>query len=80
MKARSGFVSNSSSSSFCINLADLTLNQVKKIENHAQGDDDDEWSITQEDGVLQGYTSMDNFDMRNFLEVIKVPGEVITWD
>ena len=36
MKIRQGFVSNSSSSSFVINLADITAKQKQQIENHAE--------------------------------------------
>ena len=34
MKVRSGFVSNSSSSSFCIKLQDLTEDQINHIKEH----------------------------------------------
>jgi len=34
MKVRSGFVSNSSSSSFTIKLKDITAKQLKQIKNH----------------------------------------------
>ena len=34
MKIRSGFISNSSSSSFCIKLSDLTEDQIDDIQDH----------------------------------------------
>ncbi len=36
MKTRTGFVSNSSSSSFIINKKDLTKRQIDKINNHIE--------------------------------------------
>ena len=92
MKRRQGFVSNSSSSSFVINLDDLNANQVQAIQNHithAQEndydeieyfDDKDRWSITVGTEIIRGSTWMDNFDMFTFLRKINVPDHVIKWD
>ena len=87
MKYRTGFVSNSSSSSFIIQLADVTKSQVDKILNHkrvgeAMGMDDCDqaWDITVAGRVIEGYTSMDNFDMKFFLNAIGVPSSVISWE
>ena len=82
MKIRNGFVSNSSSSSFIINLNDITALQSYAIENHievankmgmwASGSDRWDIFINYEDGYIKGFTIMDNFDMREFLKKIGV--------
>lgn len=79
MKIRSGFVSNSSSSSFVVSLRKLSPEQFCKIVNHEKWGEklgiqypDDTWNITIEKGILHGYTSMDNFDMRTFLDKLNV--------
>ena len=80
MKNRTGFVSNSSSSSFAINLSDLTGKQMSQILNI--NDDrfkDDPWRIYTEDGKLKGSTWMDNFSMSDFFEQIGVPDQYIEW-
>jgi len=86
MKSRLGFVSNSSSSSFSIRLSDITDEQLFYIINHrvegeAMGLDysDNEWEISFDDEYVKGYTSMNNFSMREFLDKIGVPAEVIGW-
>jgi len=88
MKIRTGFVSNSSSSSFVIETKYLTDLQIFMIKHHIkfakvfseinpelQFDcgDLDGWGITEKDGVLSGFTVMDNFSMRGFLQQIGVP-------
>ena len=89
MKARLGFVSNSSSSSFVINLDDLTPKQVRKIKNHTEVAKnmwsnrewyDDQWSIEENDETIRGYTIMDNFDMHDFLENIGVDMSKVRWE
>jgi hypothetical protein len=91
MKQRSGFVSNSSSSSFTIAKDKLTLEQYEKIVNHFElgaqmglytGDDWNRWRIrvTPVIGeIVEGYTDMDNFDMREFLEKIGVDMDAVEW-
>ena len=81
MKYRKGFVSNSSSSSFVVSLGDITPEQYEKIYNHIEvgrkmnvGDyfDSGDWKITETDTHLKGWTSMDNFNMQDFMEAIGV--------
>lgn len=75
MQLRHGFVSNSSSSSFIIRKDQLTAHQIQQIMDHAtvgeaMGLDyagSDSWSIDVTDTEVRGWTSMDNFDMRDFL-------------
>ena len=86
MKIRSGFVSNSSSSSFTISLDDLTAMQLILIKNHSEEGSKygiaypmDSWNIYEEDHVLEGYTNMDNFDMKTFMERIGVDVSKVSW-
>jgi len=86
MKIRAGFVSNSSSSSFMVPKASITGEQYEKILNHIEegkylGMDKnegykisyrDEWRFTETENILKGYTSMDNFDMQEFMQLIGV--------
>ena len=78
MKIRSGFISNSSSSSFVIQKRNLTGVQIEKIKNHAEVAKesmdlhDQPWSIQETDKVIAGSTWMDNFDMHYFLTEIGV--------
>jgi hypothetical protein len=66
----------------------LTPNQVVLICNHQEcgaklGIDyakSDPWEITIKKGVLSGYTTMDNFDMADFLVRIGVPDKAVIWD
>jgi len=87
VKIRMGFVSNSSSSSFVINLKDLSPIQIYLIENHSEmgieigvPNHECEWQITVEDDRIKGYTTMDNFDMQEFFEKIGVSNEIVVWD
>jgi len=93
MKTRTGFVSNSSSSSFMISLDDLTAVQLVKILDHIEEakemddvldfavDAEDAWDITIKSRrhKLHGSTFMDNFDMHFFLQAIGVDMEKVSW-
>jgi len=80
MKIRSGFVSNSSSSSFVIEKKYLSGEQMDKIRNHSKvgkelglpNGDTDPWSIEETDDFIEGFTWMDNFNMEYFLEKIGI--------
>ena len=94
MKIRNGFVSNSSSSSFVVSKNDITAMQLTLIKNHSKEGakygiqyPEDEWSIYETDESLEGYTSMDNFDMESFMRRIGVDmskvnfgGNLADWD
>ena len=90
MKVRNGFVSNSSSSSFIINMSDLTPLQVDQILNHelvasaAELPDfysgDGGWDVEIVNGKIKGQTPMDNFNMHAFLEHIGVNLKKVDFD
>lgn len=91
MKIREGFVSNSSSSSFIINLNNISKNQLQQIENHSKsksyktmyGKDKFQcWDIliNKKQNTVRGSTSMDNFDMGEYLDTIGVRSDHIEWD
>jgi hypothetical protein len=88
MKTRTGFVSNSSSSSFIINLDDISGKQLKKIISHKikckdygmDCHEEEEWKIEVTSECIMGKTPMDNFDMRYFLDKIGVDNDDIQWE
>lgn len=87
MKTRLGFVSNSSSSSFVIETKYLSRLQIVAIKHYRElcndfGEYDCEpnWDVREENGMLYLSTSMDNFDMRNFLNQIGVNDEYIKYE
>lgn len=64
----------------------LSLDQLCKILNHVKWGkklgieySDCAWSIGVDKGVVHGYTSMDNFDMREFLDKIGVNPDAVRW-
>jgi len=83
MKIRTGFVSNSSSSSFTIRRDALTLKQYDQIMNHREHPscgEDDFWSIYEEGEYIKCSTWMDNFDLRSYVKEIGVPLDEIETD
>lgn len=96
MKIKSDFVTNSSSSSFVIDMDNLTNMQIIMIHDHMEValmiqkknpqidfgflGRYDGWVITEENGKISGSTIMDNFDMRTFLEYIGVPMDLVEYD
>lgn len=61
MKRRTSFVTNSSSSSFIVNIDALTGREVDVIMSYVNDEDNGEsWYITKDDQNIEGYTVMDN--------------------
>lgn len=78
MKIRSGFVSNSSSSSFIVNDKDITFEQRMMLE-YACTFDITGWTCERTYGSTIGYTDMDNFDMSDYMEKIGIPLDKVRW-
>jgi hypothetical protein len=80
MKTRTGFVSNSSSSSFIIDKKHLTTQQIELIKNHSASEGcDDPWDVEEKGEYVVGSTWMDNFDMEKYLREIGVPMDKVEW-
>lgn len=90
MKIRNGFVSNSSSSSFIISKRNLSEPQIFKIKNHIEyasenfpqihwATPNQEWCVDETDEQVTVWTSMDNFDMYEFLLLIGIDDEYIKY-
>ena len=87
MKLRTGFVTNSSSSSFTIAKSNLTADQIDKIKNHIEAakkvgmnDFGDLWDIDETNFNINGFTCMNNGDMLKFLRLIGADRDNIEWE
>ena len=77
MKIRTDFVTNSSSSSFIICKKFLTNDQIDAIRKHKEIANrmnlycsDCPWNIEENEMFITGYTSIDNFSMSEFFEIM----------
>lgn len=91
MKYRKSFITNSSSSSFVIDLSELTPYTIEVFKNPSLVEDQliptcdmtreeymkeaSKWDIREENGKLYGYTTMDNFD---YSQIFYICG--LDWD
>lgn len=89
MKIKSDFVTNSSSASFVISKNVLNSNQIHMIRDHIRVVENSgenygspqAWNIEETDNEMRGDTSMDNFNMFDYLqEVVGVKRKDIFYD
>lgn len=89
MKLKIDFITNSSSASFTIMRCDISPKQELLIIDHLEGaalltmltpdldfgymGNDDKWDIEIKEDKIEGYCSMDNFDMITYLNLIGIP-------
>lgn len=72
MKTRLGFVSNSSSSSFVLDINKLTKDQEYMIRNRLPNLNGDHWDIDFGDGKIEGFCVCDNYDIMKFFKEIEL--------
>jgi len=76
MKIRTGFVSNSSSSSFIIDKKHLTPEQYESIKR-CTSDPECDWSIMESECALAGFSNETLYDLIDFMHFIGVDDRFI---
>jgi hypothetical protein len=79
MKTRSGFVANSSSSSFVVNKRYLTTKEIKILLQY-KNPENGYWVITDSGNSIIGRTSMDNGYLRKYLKEKGLIKDPFKWD
>jgi len=81
MKERTGFVSNSSASSFVLLKDGLTWRQCERMMHHAHDPrcpDGEAWDVKDMGDRVRFSTSLDNFNLRAYAEEVGIPdGNVV---
>lgn len=87
MKIRNGFVSNSSSCSFTILKSRLSESQISDLRDYKNvalrltdagyKEYSSDWNLTETESDMHFFTYMDNFDMREVFNELKIPSDAI---
>jgi len=81
MKIRNGFVSNSSSSSFVISKEALSQEQINKLLEYSDSEENyDGWNLHEERYFIKGYTIMDNGSIGKFIDSFDLPEDCMHWE
>ena len=81
MKTRSGFVSNSSSSSFIVMKSKITGVEAAALLAFDSSDDNtDGWNIYEDGDCIRGFTIMDNCALSDYLKKVGFKEENMEWE